>query len=630
MSVVIGGLFVYPVKSAAGIPLESARLDDCGLQHDREWMIVDEAGRGITQRDEGRLALLRIALDATSLRMGNPQGPGPVIALDHRGERVSAQVWGTHCDAFDAGPEVSGFLSQWLGRPLRMVRFDPAGQWSHRVRVRGVVTCVRSDGTIFLNADPVSLYDIVNIADGPRAVIKAHLDVSRVGFERRIDHHAAELDVAGAVFDESGKVVADISGETSRLKLPLEGFQAFRQQGLLYERAISVAPGRYLVKLVARDAGSGLLGSAAEWVEVPDRETRALTLSSAFLNADQGTPKAGEAPVLQDVQIEKVFKRGQGLHYLVYAYRPEGAAGAPSDVVVQAQVWSGEKLMGVGPTHKVEFGEKDAPPPRVAERIALDPMGPGRYELRLVATDRKTNEKAVRRVGALDDRRELRIADAGHLARRAHRPRPDTHLHDVRAREDQLLGHLAGDDVASHDDEVRVPLANLRDQADKALGVAVGHVDAHVADRRRGAAARRLHHAAELLLVGSGDAHRVERRGLARQRPEEVDQVVGGIVLVQRGRQLEGVERARHLHRADRIHVGRDDRHAVVVELRVAEAELARDVDVRARRQRAPLGADQHVPEVEPDLVLDAHRRSSSQNRRDRNRSARRAIPGGR
>ncbi len=251
-----------------------------------------------------------------------------------------------------------------------------------------------------LKGVPVRLaVDFVDLPpDGPRAVIKAHLDVSRVGFERRIDHHAAELDVAGAVFDESGKVVEDISGETSRLKLPLEGFQAFRQQGLLYEKAIALAPGRYLVKLVARDAGSGLLGSAAEWVDVPDREVRSLTLSSAFLNADQGAPKPGEAPALEDVQIDKVFKRGQGLHYLVYVYRPDAAAGAPSDVVVQAQVWSGEKLMGVGPTHKVEFGDKDAAPPRVAERIALDPMGPGRYELRLVATDRKTNEKAVRRV----------------------------------------------------------------------------------------------------------------------------------------------------------------------------------------------------------------------------------------
>ncbi|MEO8307493.1 MAG: MOSC N-terminal beta barrel domain-containing protein [Pseudomonadota bacterium] len=128
MSAVISGLFVYPVKSAAGIPCETARLDDCGLRHDREWMIVDASGRGITQRDEKRLALLHIALDAQSLHMGNPQGAGPMIALDHKGQRVSAQVWGTHCDAFDAGDEVSQFLSGWLGRPLRMVRFDPAGR----------------------------------------------------------------------------------------------------------------------------------------------------------------------------------------------------------------------------------------------------------------------------------------------------------------------------------------------------------------------------------------------------------------------------------------------------------------------------------------------------------------------
>ena len=128
MSALISGLFVYPVKSAAGIPCDSARLDACGLQHDREWMIVDAGGRGITQRDDSRLALLRIALDSTSMRMGNPQGPGPAIALDHEGERVSVQVWGSTCAAFDSGTEVSGFLSDWLGRPLRMVRFDPAGR----------------------------------------------------------------------------------------------------------------------------------------------------------------------------------------------------------------------------------------------------------------------------------------------------------------------------------------------------------------------------------------------------------------------------------------------------------------------------------------------------------------------
>jgi uncharacterized protein len=125
MSAVIGGLFVYPVKSAAGIACDHARLDVCGLQHDREWMIVDPAGRFLTQRDESRLALLHTELNAQSLRLSNPHGAGPVIALGHQGQRVSVRVWESTCVAFDAGAEVAAFLSDWLGRPLRLVRFDP-------------------------------------------------------------------------------------------------------------------------------------------------------------------------------------------------------------------------------------------------------------------------------------------------------------------------------------------------------------------------------------------------------------------------------------------------------------------------------------------------------------------------
>jgi hypothetical protein len=250
-----------------------------------------------------------------------------------------------------------------------------------------------------LKGIPVRLVaDFVDLPpDGPRAVVKAQIDVSHVGFERKIDHHAAELDVAGALYDETGATVAEIAGETSRLKLPLENFQAVRQEGLLYEKAIGLRPGKYLVKLVVRDGGSGLLGNAAEWVEVPDRNARPLSLSAAFLKADDVPPKAGEAAHLEDVQVEKRFKRGQGLHYLVYLYRSDAAAATSGDVVLQAQVWSGEKLMGVGPTHRVAFGGADAPPPRQAERIALEGLGVGTFELRLVATDRATGEKAVRR-----------------------------------------------------------------------------------------------------------------------------------------------------------------------------------------------------------------------------------------
>lgn len=125
MSAAIAGLYLHPVKSAAGIACESVQLGPAGLLHDREWLIVDPAGRFVTQREEARLALLATAIEAGHLRLANPQGAGPSLALDHEGAPRAVVVWRSQCTGFDAGDDVATFLSDWLGRPLRMVRFDP-------------------------------------------------------------------------------------------------------------------------------------------------------------------------------------------------------------------------------------------------------------------------------------------------------------------------------------------------------------------------------------------------------------------------------------------------------------------------------------------------------------------------
>lgn len=124
MSARIAALFIHPVKSAAAIPCDSAALGGRGLEHDREWMIVDPEGRFLTQRDEARLALLHPSIADGRLHLSNPQGRGPSLPLDHEGEFREVIVWRAQCAAFDAGDEVATFLSDWLGRPLRLVRFD--------------------------------------------------------------------------------------------------------------------------------------------------------------------------------------------------------------------------------------------------------------------------------------------------------------------------------------------------------------------------------------------------------------------------------------------------------------------------------------------------------------------------
>ena len=58
----VGALSVHPVKSCAGIAVVQGLLVETGLDLDRAWMVVDEHGEMLTQRELPRLALVQPTL----------------------------------------------------------------------------------------------------------------------------------------------------------------------------------------------------------------------------------------------------------------------------------------------------------------------------------------------------------------------------------------------------------------------------------------------------------------------------------------------------------------------------------------------------------------------------------------
>ena len=142
----------------------------------------------------------------------------------------------------------------------------------------------------------------------------------------------------------------------------------------------------------------------------------------------------------------------------------------------------------------------------------------------------------ARLVGALRHRGELRPADTGHHARRAHRPGADTDLHDIRAGFDQLARPDGGDDVAGHDRRVRRDGADLFDRAQRTNLVAVGrvddeHVDAHRDERLRlgcriAVDAHRAGDAEPPALVDGRAVDRAAQRALAGDAADEAAVVV--------------------------------------------------------------------------------------------------------
>lgn len=155
----ITGLFIYPVKSCAGIALEEAALTETGLDLDRAWMVVDEAGQFVTQREAPRLALVQPTLRRGDLVLRAPGMLALHLAVDRVETPARAQVWDDEVPAWDMGAVAAQWFSDFLGRPLRLVRFDPEHRRLSSLKWTGGVEALNqfSDGFPLLVASQASL-----------------------------------------------------------------------------------------------------------------------------------------------------------------------------------------------------------------------------------------------------------------------------------------------------------------------------------------------------------------------------------------------------------------------------------------------------------------------------------------
>lgn len=125
LSGTIARLFVYPVKSCAGIEVQQALLTDTGLDLDRAWMVVDAEGMFVTQRTLPRMALIRPQLKADEMVLRAPGMLALHVAIDAVEAPATVTVWRDTVPAWDMGAVAAQWFTDFLGQPCRLVRFDP-------------------------------------------------------------------------------------------------------------------------------------------------------------------------------------------------------------------------------------------------------------------------------------------------------------------------------------------------------------------------------------------------------------------------------------------------------------------------------------------------------------------------
>lgn len=158
---VVSALYVYPIKACRGVRVNEWPVVERGFDADRRWMIVDQAGTFVTQRELPRLALALTAFDGDDVLV---DAPGlPTLRLPRRyelAERRTVRVWNDETRAC-VHPEASAWFSEYLGAPHQLVYMPDAERRSvNPARARAGDIVGFADGYPFLLISDASLEDL--------------------------------------------------------------------------------------------------------------------------------------------------------------------------------------------------------------------------------------------------------------------------------------------------------------------------------------------------------------------------------------------------------------------------------------------------------------------------------------
>ena len=229
-----------------------------------------------------------------------------------------------------------------------------------------------------------------------------HIDARALTFTESEGKKAASADVLGMVFDQDGTEVAHLSTGFA-VALTREGEQDALRDGLAYTLRIPIRePGGYQLRFAVRDRQSGALGTAGEFLEVPDVARGAFSLSGIVLRSEETVASSvsdqSNQVLLTPAQAVRIYPPGSRLSYAYEIYN------ATTPVKAAMSIWRGaERVLAVPPNTLV--------PPSGAERVFAvaggvklgEALPPGSYVLEIAAAlpgppAKGKNSTAVQRI----------------------------------------------------------------------------------------------------------------------------------------------------------------------------------------------------------------------------------------
>jgi uncharacterized protein len=123
---ILSEIWIYPIKSLAGIRVKQAKLKQKGLADDRRWMLIDQTGRFITQREHPNLALFDLSIVDSGLEVLSRATQHTLVISNPAttmGAEYSATIWDDEVKVVEPEVAYSNWFSAQLGIPCKLVFF---------------------------------------------------------------------------------------------------------------------------------------------------------------------------------------------------------------------------------------------------------------------------------------------------------------------------------------------------------------------------------------------------------------------------------------------------------------------------------------------------------------------------
>lgn len=246
-----------------------------------------------------------------------------------------------------------------------------------------------------------------DIKNGPFVNSLLHVEAKDLKFTVNPDGtKKAVFDVLAINFGENGTIVDQISKTYTLTIKNEEGYQDLIKNGFVYHFLFPIKkPGAYQMRVAIRDNESTIVGSANQFIEVPDLKKGNLTLSGIVLEnmtenqwseleKVSSTPSPRVTDPMQDTSLRR-FKRGTVLRYATEIYNAKLDQTQKPNLSTQVRVFRDGKIVLEGKSNATNLqGQSDFSKIKFLGALALGgEMQTGDYVLQIVVTDNLAKAK---------------------------------------------------------------------------------------------------------------------------------------------------------------------------------------------------------------------------------------------